>query len=301
MIKIGRPIIEILKIKVERENGKKCDRLVIDEKYRPHRNIPYLDDDNEHHKFDLYFSPSKDKKNCLIIDIHGGSYIFGHRKENYTFGTVFLDAGFDFVATDYIANNGKMSTRDLIDQNIKCICYILAHKKELGIEDDTKFVLTGDSAGGHMALTIAELFCDKEYQKELGYDLPKMNLVAVLVNCTVFNYVNVGLDSMTKRGNLRMFGPAAFDIEERKKICPLTHINSLKVPLFASTCKYDFLRSAESLVLKETVSKTDIDFKFLDLDSDDKATSHVHNILDIHHPDSIKVNQAMIDFINERL
>ena len=124
MIKIGRPIIEILKIKVERENGKKCDRLVIDEKYRPHRNIPYLDDDNEHHKFDLYFSPSKDKKNCLIIDIHGGSYIFGHRKENYTFGTVFLDAGFDFVTTDYIANNGKMSTRDLIDQNIKCICYI---------------------------------------------------------------------------------------------------------------------------------------------------------------------------------
>lgn len=300
-MKIGKPIVEILKFKVQKENARKCAKLVIDDKYHPHRDISYIDDNEEHHKFDLYFSPLKNKKNCLVIDIHGGSYLFGHRKENYNLGTVFLDAGFDFVATDYVANNGKMSTFDLIDQNIKCICYIIAHQKELGLLNDTSIALTGDSAGGHMALTIAELFSDKEYQKALGYDLPDINIVAVLINCPVFNYVEVGLNSLTRRGNLRMFGPKAFDIEERKKICPRTHISSLKVPLFVSTCKHDFLRTSESLLLNEVVKNTDIDFMFMDLDEDDKKVGHVHNILDINHPASKKINNAMIDFINARL
>ena len=139
--------------------------------------------------------------------------MFGHRQENYTFGTVFLDAGFDFVATDYIVNNGHMDTLELIDQNIKCICYIISHLKELGLDEDYKFALTGDSAGGHIAITIAELFSDKEYQRRLGYDLPDIILVAVLVNCSVFNYSETGFDSMTKRANKRMFGPDALDRE----------------------------------------------------------------------------------------
>ena len=300
-MKIPRFVIEILKKKVERENGNKVRNLVIDNKYLPLLDVPYLDDNNDHHKFDVYHTPLKDKKRTLVIDIHGGAYLFGHRRENYTFGTVFLDAGFDFIATDYIANDGTMDTIDLIDQNIKCISYILSHMKELGFDNDYNIVLTGDSAGGHMALTISELFLDKTYQKELGYDLAKMNLKAVLLNCPVSNFKEVGFDSMTKKANIRMFGPRAFDVEARKKICPLTHIDSLTVPLFASTCKHDFLRQSESLKLKEVVDKTNIKFTFIDLDTDEKGVSHVHNILDLNLEGSKVVNKAMIRFIDENI
>ena len=299
-MKINRLIVNILKIKVVRENAKKCEKLVIDDKYHPQLDIPYIDDGNNHHKFDLYHTPVK-KKNCLIIDIHGGSYIFGYRRENYMFGTVFLDAGYDFVATDYVANNGKMDTIDLIDQNIKCISYIVSHLRELGLDEKTRIALVGDSAGGHLALTIAELFSDKEYQKELGYDLPNINLVGVLINCPVFNYVETGLKEMTKGGNKRMFGPNALDIEDRKKICPKTHFNSLKVPLFASTCKHDFLRESQSLMLKDTLEHSDIKYQFLDLDTDEKGVGHVHNLLDINLEGSKVVNNAMIKFIDELL
>ena len=69
-MKIGRFVINILKLKVVTENGRKCEKLVFDPKYRPTRDIPYIDDGDDHHKFDLYHTPVK-SKNCLIIDIHG--------------------------------------------------------------------------------------------------------------------------------------------------------------------------------------------------------------------------------------
>lgn len=300
-MKIGKIVINLLRVKVIKENKAKVRKQIIDEKYSPRLNIPYISDNNYYHQFDLFFSPNENKKNTLVIDIHGGAYVMGDRKENYKFGTVFLDAGFDFIATDYIVNDGKRDTYDLIKDNVDCISYILTHLKELGLKEDVNIFLTGDSAGGHLALTIAELFLDKKYAQEAGFnDLPKMNLKGVMVNCTVFNYAPLGKLSLSISGMKRMFGPEALDMNKRELVCPNTHISSLSVPLFASTCRNDFLRKDESLVLKrkmEEIKKPD--FTWLDIDEKDKHIAHVHNILDIDHKRSKEVNDAMIKFMNE--
>lgn len=300
-MKIGKFVINLLRVKVTKENKAKVNKQIIEEKYSPRLNIPYIADNNYHHQFDLFFSPNKNKKNTLVIDIHGGAYVMGDRKENYKFGTVFLDAGFDFIATDYIVNDGKRDTYDLIKDNVDCISYILTHLKELGLKEDVNIFLTGDSAGGHLAMTVAELFLDKEYAKEAGFnDLPIMNLKGVMVNCTVYNYAPLGKLSLSKGGMKRMFGPEALDMKKRELVCPNTHISSLSVPLFASTCRNDFLRKDESLVLKrkmEEIKKSD--FTWLDIDEKDKHIAHVHNILDIIHPRSQEVNNAMIKFMND--
>ncbi len=299
-MKLGKLVLNILKIKVQKENRAKVKKTIFLSKYNPQYDIPYIDDGVDAHKFDLYFSPNK-KKNCLIIDIHGGAYIFGHRRENYTFGTVFLDAGYDFASIDYIVNDGKRNTSDLIDDCVKCVSYIATHLEELGFNKDIKIAITGDSAGGHLALTVSEIFLDKTYQKELGYDLPHINLIGVMVNCPVFNYLPLAFDSLNKKGMIRMFGPKALDKEERKKYCPNVHIASLSVPLFASTCKNDFLRKSESLTLKEVMNKRPNKFIFIDLDTDDKAIGHVHNILDITTKEAQEVNNGMIHFLDELL
>lgn len=292
-MKLGKLILNILKIKVSHENATKCRKLIFDKKYNPKRDIPYIDDGNNYHKFDLYYTPVKDKKNCLVIDIHGGAYIFGHREENYTFGTVFLDAGFDFISIDYIPNDGKHSINDIVDQCVKCISYIATHLEEYGFNKDYKIVLTGDSAGGHLASTITELFLDKEYAGLLGYELPYLNIKALAINCPVFRFVDLGTDALSKSGLKRMLGPDYGDKEKAKLICPATHIDSLSVPLFVSTSKNDFIRTigAESVL---PYMKDNKDFEYLYIE--DESAGHVHNILDITTEASKKVNQAMIDF-----
>lgn len=299
IMKLGKLVLNILKIKVTHENAAKCRKLVFSNKYNPRRGIPYIDDGNEYHKFDLFYSPAPSKKNCLVIDIHGGAYIFGHREENYTFGTVFLDAGFDFISVDYIPNNGKHSINDIVDQCVKCVSYIANHLEEYGFSKDYNIVVTGDSAGGHLASTITELFLDKNYAKELGYDLPSLNIKALAINCPVFKFVGLGEDALSKSGLKRMLGPEYANKEKQALICPATHIDSLTVPLFVSTSKNDFIRTIGAESVKTAIKDKDIKLEYLYIE--DESAGHVHNILDITTESSKKVNQAMIDFFDKTI
>ena len=293
-MKIGRFIVNILKI--HSLNGNKKRR----KNYPPHGlfeeriNVPYMNDDNTQHSFDIYYS-KENRKNCCIIDIHGGSYIFGEHKDNYPFAVPFVKEGFDFVNIDYVPNNGKTSTKDILDQCAACLNYVFSHQKELNIEGDS-FAITGDSAGGHLALSMAEAICDKEYAKELGYEFPDIKLVAVLANCPVYDFVHVGDGSLSSSGMKRLFGPAYKDKKTFELICPKTHFASLKCPVFVSTCSQDFLRW-HSLNLKEDLEKNNHNHQFIDITSDEKCVGHVHNVLHPEHKLAIEVNNAMMEFI----
>ncbi|MBO4682759.1 MAG: alpha/beta hydrolase fold domain-containing protein, partial [Bacilli bacterium] len=192
------------------------------------------------------------------------------------------------------------SVNDIVDQCVKCVSYIASHLEEYGFSKDYPVVLTGDSAGGHLASTITELFCDKEYAEELGYELPPLNIKALAINCPVFKFVGLGEGTLSNSGMKRMYGPDWKDENKRALICPSAHIDSLKVPLFVSTCKNDFLRTTGAETALEAMKGKKNKFVYLCLE-EGPDTGHVHNILDITTEASKKVNNAMIDFFTEAL
>ena len=297
-MKIGRFVVNVLKWNSYRSTLKRRKMYPPYEgKYDEKIDIPYIDDGNYNHKFDVLLA-KENRKNCLIIDIHGGSYIFGEHMDQYAFGDYFLREGYDFISADYIPNDGKTrSIKDLFDDLYHMIKYVFSHQKELGIADEC-VAITGDSAGGHMALTLAELFLDKEYAKEAGYEMPEVKLIACLPNCPVYDFVNISDGQLTKSGQKRLFGPRYNDKELTALYCPKTHIDSLKCPTFVSTCKRDFLR-AHSLMVKEDLDKRGVPCQLVDLDTDDKTTGHVHNVLHPFRPYSDQVNRAMVEFLEK--
>ena len=281
----------------EKRAAKNRPEIFANLQYDHKLDVNYAGDGNDKHCFDAFFAEKDKRLGKLIIDVHGGAYILSTRKENYIFGKVFLEQGFDFIAVDYRLNDGSLSVADQISDCVACINYITDHAKDLGIEGD-EIYLTGDSAGGHFALLLAEMANNDELCDKMGLKFHAFKPKAVLVNCTVFDLVaSTQAKAMTNGARRRMFGPRVDDIELARLYSPKEHFGDLKLPVFASTCRREFLRN-ESLQLSKALEGRD-DFEFIDIDSDDKQVDHVHNVNFPDLPESIRVNSGMIEFMKK--
>ena len=297
-MKLPAFVIYILQKRLERLINKAQKNFYPDPIYRPRVNIPYLDDNHDNHKIDVYYAKSK-RKNITIIDIHGGGYITGHRICNYELARVFLDDGYDFIACDYAPNLNNRNTIDIVRDCVDCLHFISLHLRELDMQNN-RFVICGDSAGGHLALLMAELLNNDALKEKFTTKNINLKLEAILLNCPVYDYVPLGKDMLTRRARRKMYGPTFENIEERVLISPREHIDNLNIPLFVSTSRYDFIRE-ESLTLNKDLEARHYGHTFVDIFSDNKKAGHVHNIVSPTLDESVIVNQAMLTFLSEKL
>ena len=293
-MKVNRLILDLAAFKLEQDSKKRHKHDVIEEKYQKYRNIPYLSDDNIKHMYDVYVSDENERKNICIIDIHGGAYMFGSKNNNYNFGMHFVKRGFDFVSVDYMPNKRKRETKDMISDCLLSIKHLYEHRKDYGIENDI-FAITGDSAGGHMALLISELLENNELATSLNLPICDLKPICTLVNCPAYDYSTLGEGIMSDSARRRMFGKNISE-EYMKKFSPKTYIDDFKLPLFLSSCKNDFI-GFESQKLDEDMKKKDNFYKYCFIDSDNPGVDHVHNVSKPNLEESKQVNDEMISFI----
>lgn len=267
--------------------------------------IPYLENGDPAQVLDVYYADNSVRKDAVLIDIHGGFYIAGKRENNRRFASFFLKEGYDVVLLEYRLNDGK---RDVYDQLSDCAAgldYLTTHSEELKLNKDRMF-LTGDSAGGHLALYMAE--------GTRNWTLPvrprEFKTAGVLLNCPAYDFATFGESDSFARSALEWFlGPRFEDKEWMKSMSPRTHIESYFGPLFVSTCTNDFIRS-QSLILKADCdslghwgppspdsSVPKAPFEFVDIASDDKQVDHVHNVTRPDLPESREVNRKMVAFM----
>ena len=268
------------------------------DEYRHFINVRYKEGKNKHHTYDVYLANEDNRKHCCVIDIHGGSYIFGEHRDNYPYAKVLLDAGFDVVLVDYWPNDGRHDIEDIFKDCALNLQHLFANLQEFDLEND-KFVISGDSAGGHLALLLSIAIQNKEVKEQLGLDLPEFNPLATVLACPVFDFANIGVGAMMPGALKRMLGPKFNDKNHLEKFSPKTYIQYHRIPLFLSTCKNDFIRN-ESMMLNEYM-KGENGYQFIDIDSNDKNVDHVHNVIKIHLKESIEVNNAIVEFIDKLL
>ena len=292
-MRFGRFFVNLLRLYTNRDIKKRKKEFPPYGKHEELIDVPFIKDGKKRHMMDVIYG-DKPKKKCCIIDIHGGSYICCAHIDQYRVADYYASKGYDFVSADYIVNDGHRSMKDIFDDLYACFMYVFAHLKELKLEGND-FVIMGDSAGGHLALTMSQLMCDKEYAKEMGYEFPEdIKIKACLVNCPVYDFVHLGDKTMTKSGMKRMFGTTT--PEMFVQVSPKEHMDSLTIPLFLSTCKKDFLRN-ESIKLAVDMKDRPNKFQYIDLRSD--TAGHVHNIINPFDDDGVYINDEMIKFIEE--
>ena len=127
--------------------------------------LRYFEGKNKYHLFNMYYpSYAKDTKTLpLMIDIHGGGWIYGDKDLNRFHNAYYASKGMVVLS---------MSYRLLLRTNLKGIVQDLFHFFNYIEENNEKLnislenvLLTGDSAGGHLSLLVNAINQNEDLQK----------------------------------------------------------------------------------------------------------------------------------------
>jgi acetyl esterase/lipase len=129
------------------------------------------------HVFEPEGFRAQDKRACYVI-IHGGGWTGGAPPRMYPFAAHYAKLGLVGISVQYRLHSAKtgVSVFDCVKDARSALRYIKLHATELGI-DPAKIIVSGGSAGGHLAAATA-LF---EQVNEDGEDVSISTTPAALV------------------------------------------------------------------------------------------------------------------------
>lgn len=113
---------------------------------------------------DIYMPPITDEARAAMVIVHGGGWRKGSRNGVRGFGEFLSQAGFVCLCPEYRLSGEAHWPAQIED--VKCaIRYLKHHHAQLGL-DKERVGITGDSAGGHLALMAGVL---SDFEGEGGY------------------------------------------------------------------------------------------------------------------------------------
>lgn len=119
------------------------------------------------HVFEPQGHKAGDARACFIT-LHGGGWTGGNPQRMFPFADHYAKLGLVGISVQYRLHNAKagVSVFDCVKDARSAVRYVRAHAKELGI-DPHKIIVSGGSAGGHLAAATAQF----EGVNEDGEDL----------------------------------------------------------------------------------------------------------------------------------
>ena len=142
----------------------------------------YLDDKKSYSLLNYYYKkdePTKGKD--LIIDIHGGAWIYGDNNTNGLFCMDFADKNYIVTSFTYRLLIDNHNLIDIVHDIFDSINYILKDPNNYGYNKDN-ISLFGDSAGGHLLLLFLAINNSTELQKIYGVNHIDINIKNVILN-----------------------------------------------------------------------------------------------------------------------
>jgi acetyl esterase/lipase len=195
--------------------------------YRIVPNLTYLTASNYEAKLDLYVTRTPEKPLPTLIWIHGGGWT-GGAKDSATGIPAYLAMGMNVVNVEY--RLARVAAAPAAVEDCRCaLRWVIQHAKEYGI-DTARLVVSGGSAGGHLALTTGML------PAAAGLDRlcpgPDNLKVAAIVNWYGISDVNELLDGPNMRAYAVTWLGSAIDRDQiAKRVSPLTYVRSGLPPI----------------------------------------------------------------------
>lgn len=132
------------------------------------KDIPYIDDGNLYHMLDVYYPKgmAADEKLPVIIDIHGGGWMYATKDLNEYYCRALADRGFTVFSISYRLVPDVVMT-ELI-QDVQVALKWINDNMDNYPCDTESIMLTGDSAGGMLTVYSQVLMQSAELREVFG-------------------------------------------------------------------------------------------------------------------------------------
>ena len=239
--------------------------------------IAYVDDGLRAHKLDLYLPHDAllryGKVTPVYIDIHGGGFMYGYKELNRNFCTHLAQRGFAVFSVNY----RLIPSTDFMGQLgdvLTALTWIKNHLDEYPVSPDRIF-LTGDSAGGTLALYTLAVESDDQFAQMLGLKPAGLRPRGAAFVSGLFDlapYVSVDTEdrqpSSSPTDDLAMVAPSFFrsfvhaggdQAADLTTMVDMVHLP----PVFLNTSADDFLQG-DALKLADILCRKGRDFELHD-------------------------------------
>jgi acetyl esterase/lipase len=225
--------------------------------YRVTPNITYLTANNFEAKLDVYARSDATTPQPTMIWIHGGGWTGGN-KEGATFSLLpYMEMGWNVVNVEYRLAKVSLAPAAVED----CLCalrWVIRNAKQYGF-DTNKIVVSGGSAGGHLALTTAMIPASAGLDRECpGTDELK---VAAVVDWYGITDVADLLDGANmKTYAVQWMGSMPNRVEIAKRVSPLTYVRAGVPPIISIQGDQDpVVPYSHSVRLQDALKKVGVD------------------------------------------
>lgn len=262
--------------------------------------ISYVDKKYDNYrKFNLY-RPSHEQDECpLIIDIHGGAWIYGDKNLNEEYAMYLASQGYNTLTFSYRLLT-MTNLKGMIQDVFAFMHYVYDNQKKLGISFND-VMISGDSAGAHLALLALAVNSSEELLKI--YEVQKLPFdVDFLTLEHPVPFINELLPSDKKSNKLvnKMFYNSFFKpLNENKDIAETANLNDFikyakYPPILVVTCTGDDLKHFYDDTIK-CFSEYNVKYESRVYG----GLFHVFQVLNYSLPESKEFNDYSLERFNE--
>lgn len=256
--------------------------------------IPYIEDGTRAHLLDVYFPEETKKPLPVIIDIHGGGWMYGYKEINRNYCFHLASCGYTVFSINY-----RLWPEAVMHEQLSDVFAALVKIKELLPSypcDDENIFLTGDSAGGQLASFAASVNMSKRLRSE--FSVPDTGLVfnAVSLTSPVCYMASRQLGFYTKK----MLGKAdGKPYDKYRGLDDLLAVGTMP-PCFIISSTGDYIAKKQCRLASELMGSKGIDYKFMYWKkTNGKNLPHVFSVTAPEAPESMKAIDSMLLFFQK--
>lgn len=178
-------------------------------------NIVYNDDHKDVCTLDVYEKKGVTGKYPVFLNIHGGSFVATDKKRRRGISRYFADKGFAVVNINY-GLSPKFKYNEICAEAYSALGWIKRNADFYNF-DLKRVVVSGDSAGGYIAASVAALSSNAEYREAMEVTDEGVKLIAAVLYCGVYDPSKM-LEAKMVFNQQRILGRDVFGVDTRKEL-----------------------------------------------------------------------------------